>query len=365
MVTIADVARRAGVSPKTVSNVLNGYRYLRPETKERVERAIRELGYTVNLAARGLRRGRTGMVTLAMPDLRDPYLAELSGQIIHAAEREGGRVLVTQTDGRRERELEVLHGANRHFTDGTILSPQALGPQDMGQYEVDFPLVLLGERVDPPDIDRVTLPNAAAAYALTAYVLGLGCRRVVLLGCAPGTDHGSAPLREQGFRAAHADMGVEIDENLLLTESTWRLPQGTQRMNALIDSGAAFDAVVAMNDALAIGALHSFRAHDIPVPGAVKVVGIDNIEDASFTSPTLTSLSVDHGEFAREAVRLLLTRIDEHHRDPDLPRMPRELIRPAFRIEVRQSTGGVPVDDAVAIGSGDDRYGAGGQSTVR
>ncbi|WP_103063142.1 LacI family DNA-binding transcriptional regulator [Actinomyces qiguomingii] len=354
MVTIADVARHAGVSPKTVSNVLNGYRYLRPETKERVEMAIRELGYTVNLAARGLRRGRTGMITLAVPDLRDPYLAELSGQVIHAAEHEGGRVLVTQTWGQRERELDVLHGANRHFTDGTILSPQALGPQDMDQYRVDFPLVLLGERVDPPDLDRVTLPNAAAAQALTAYLLGLGCRRVVLLGCASGTDHGSAPLREQGFRDAHAKMGIGIDQRLLLSESTWRLPQGVQRMNAFIDSGTPFDAVVAMNDALAIGALHSFRAHGIPVPDAVKVVGIDNIEDASFTSPTLTSLSVDHREFARAAIRLLLTRIDEHHRDPELPRRPKELIQPAFRIEVRQSTGGIPVDDGVIGASGID-----------
>ncbi|RAX21968.1 MULTISPECIES: LacI family DNA-binding transcriptional regulator [Actinomyces] len=344
MVTIADVARHAGVSPKTVSNVLNGYRYLRPETKERVEKAIQELGYTVNLAARGLRRGRTGMVTLAVPDLRDPYLAELSGEVIHAAERRGGRVLVTQTDGQREREIDVLHGPNRHFTDGTILSPQALGSEDLEQYQVDFPLVLLGERVDPPDLDRVTLPNVAAAHALTAYVLSLGCRRVALLGCAPGTDHGSAPLRERGFRAAHTEMGLEVDERLLLSESTWRLPQGTQRMNAFIDSGIPFDAVVAMNDALAIGALHSFRAHDIRVPDAVKVVGIDNIEDASFTSPTLTSLSVDHREFAREAIRLLMMRIDEHHRDPALPRQPRELIQPAFHIEVRQSTGGVPAD---------------------
>ncbi|PHP53763.1 LacI family DNA-binding transcriptional regulator [Actinomyces ruminis] len=363
MVTIADVARHAGVSPKTVSNVLNGYRYLRPETKERVERAIRELGYTVNLAARGLRRGRTGMVTLAVPDLRDPYLAELSGEVIHAAEREGGRVLVTQTDGQREREIDVLHGPNRHFTDGTILSPQALGPEDVEQYEVDFPLVLLGERVDPPGLDRVTLPNVAAARALTAYVLGLGCRRVVLLGCAPGTDHGSAPLREQGFREAHAELGVEVDDRLLLSESTWRLPQGAQRMNAFIDSGTPFDAVVAMNDALAVGALHSFRAHDIPVPDAVKVVGIDNIEDASFTSPTLTSLSVDHREFAREAIRLLLTRIDEHHRDPDLPRRPKELIQPAFRIEVRQSTGGIPVDDGVLGGPETDSNGIDGQMT--
>ena len=338
MVTIADVARHAGVSPKTVSNVLNGYKYLRPETRARVEASIEELGYTVNLAARGLRRGRTGMITLAVTDLRQPYLAELAGAVIRAAHERSVRVIIIQTDGERGKELDLLHGPNRHSTDGVIMGAAALGPDDVGEYDVDFPLVLLGERVTHPDLDRVTLPNEDAARALTTYLIGLGCRRIVLLGQDDARHHGSAPLREAGFRRAHADAGLEVDEALVVAEGEWYLPSGTQAVNELIARGERFDGVFAMNDALAIGALHGFHAHGIEVPGQVKVTGIDNIADAASTSPTLTSLAVDQEGFARRAVDLLLMRIEESRRDEGLPRYPQQTVQADFSIQVRQST---------------------------
>lgn len=345
MVTIADVAHHAGVSPKTVSNVLNGYKYLRPETKARVERSIRELGYTVNLAARGLRKGSTGMITLAVPDLREPYLAELSDAIIRAAQAHDIRVMVTQTGGSRQQELDILHGPNRHFTDGTILSPAALGPADLDEYEVDFPLVLLGERITHPKLDRVTLPNALATQTLTSYMLQAGCQRLVLLGADSGTHHGSAPLRERGFRQAHLDAGLPVDESLVINQPYWKLSNGADCTSRLLESGAQFDGIVAMNDSLAIGALHSLHAHDVHVPEDMLVAGIDNIEDAAYTSPTLTSISVDHEDFAKQAVSALLMRITEAKNVSEMPRFPQQTVQATFNIEVRESTRHIPVPE--------------------
>lgn len=145
--TMHDVAAVAGVSIKTVSNVINGYPYIRAETRARVEAAIEQLGYRVNLTARSLRRGRTGMIGLAVPELRLPYFAELADSVIRAADVRGVVVLIEQTSGSRERELEVLHGPRRHLTDGLIFSPLALGPQDHDEFAVDVPIVLLGERI--------------------------------------------------------------------------------------------------------------------------------------------------------------------------------------------------------------------------
>ena len=110
-VTMHEVAARAGVSIKTVSNVVNGYQYIRPATKERVEAAIADLGYQVNISARNLRRGRTGIIGLAVPELSLPYFAELADSVIRAAEARGLTVLIEQTGSVRERELEVLSGA--------------------------------------------------------------------------------------------------------------------------------------------------------------------------------------------------------------------------------------------------------------
>ncbi|WP_456847225.1 LacI family DNA-binding transcriptional regulator, partial [Cellulomonas sp. P5_C6] len=142
-VTMHEVAARAGVSIKTVSNVVNGYQYIRPATKERVEAAIAELGYQVNISARNLRRGRTGIIGLAVPELSLPYFAELADSVIRAAEARGLTVLIEQTGSVRERELEVLSGQRRHLTDGLIFSPLELGPQDADALRVDFPMVLL------------------------------------------------------------------------------------------------------------------------------------------------------------------------------------------------------------------------------
>ena len=128
-VGLKDVAAHAGVSIKTVSNVVNGARVL-PDTRARVEAAIAELGYRPNLSARSLRSGRTGVIALAVPDLTSPYFAELARSVITAAESRGWTVLVDQTDGARERELLVLEGIRSPLIGGAIFSPLALGSED-------------------------------------------------------------------------------------------------------------------------------------------------------------------------------------------------------------------------------------------
>ena len=130
-VTMHDVAQRAGVSVKTVSNVVNGYPYLRPATKERVEAAIAELGYQLNVSARNLRQGRTGMIGLAVPELSQPYFAELADMVIQAGEDRGVTVLIEQTGAERARERAVLSSDHRLLTDGLLFSPLALGQDDV------------------------------------------------------------------------------------------------------------------------------------------------------------------------------------------------------------------------------------------
>ena len=163
MATMRDVAQRAGVSAKTVSNVLSGYPYIKEATRAKVLSAIDELGYQMNISARNLRAGRTGIIALAVPELSLPYFAQLSDAVIETAATKGWTVVVEQTGGVRERELDVLSGARRHLVDGLIFSPLALGPDDAGHLRVDFPLVLLGERILHGPADHVSMSNVQAA----------------------------------------------------------------------------------------------------------------------------------------------------------------------------------------------------------
>src|SRR3954451_9765511 len=130
-IRLRDVADHAGVSVKTVSNVVNGYTHVSAATRERVEASLAELDYRANLSARSLRRGRSGVLALAVPALDMPYFAELTRYVVQEAERLGYTVLVDQTDGLREREHVVVTGIRSHLIDGLILSPVAMGFQEL------------------------------------------------------------------------------------------------------------------------------------------------------------------------------------------------------------------------------------------
>jgi DNA-binding LacI/PurR family transcriptional regulator len=308
-VTMRDVADRAGVSVKTVSNVVNGYPHIRAETRGRVEDAIAALGYQVNLSARSLRQGRTGMIGLALPELSLPYFAELADSVMRAAEQHGLVVLIEQTGAVRERELEVLRSERRRLTDGLLFSPLALEPEETAALDVDYPMVLLGERIFGGPVDHVTMANVEGARAATAHLVARGCRRVAVLGAHPGERMGSAALRLEGYRAALADAGLPFDPALVGEAGLWHRSTGAEAMGRLLDSGVEVDGVFAMNDALALGALHVLHARRVAVPGQVAVVGFDDVDDARYSEPPLSSVSPGREQIAQTAVGMLLERI--------------------------------------------------------
>ncbi|TDC48054.1 LacI family transcriptional regulator [Jiangella ureilytica] len=328
-----DVAKLAGVSVKTVSNVINGYPYIRATTRDRVLAAIDQLDYRINVSARNLRSGRTGMIALAVPELRLPYFAELADSVITAAEEAGLNVLIQQTNGDRDRELRVLSGLHRHLTDGALFSPLALGEEDREAFQADFPLVLLGERIFRSGFDHVTMRNAEGARAATEYLLSLGRRRIAVIGAHPGELMGSARLRVDGYLEAITAAGIEIDPALIAEAGLWHRSTGAAAMNRLLDSRVAIDAVFALNDALALGALHVLHERHIAVPEQIAVIGFDDIEEAQYSVPTLTSVAPGREQIARTAIELLQSRIA----GGDV--VPVEVLAD-FEIHVRESTEG-------------------------
>lgn len=338
--TMQDVARLAGVSAKTVSNVVNEHPHVSDATRAKVNKAIEKLGYELNITARNLRKGRTGLIGLALPELKLPYFAELADSLIVEAEKLGLRVLIEQTNADRDREIDVLHGPRRFMTDGLIFSPLALGQDDIGLFRVDFPLVLLGERVFGSTNDHITMSNVEAGKAATQHLLGVGRRRIAVVGAHPGEKVGSGPLRERGYREALAEAGIPVDESLIRATGLWHRNTGSAATDALIDEGVDFDAVFALNDTLAMGVLRSLHWHGIDVPAQVAVIGFDDIEEAAYTRPTLSSVSPGREQIARQAVELLHLRISET-RAPLDARTPIQRIYADYDVMVRESSGQV------------------------
>jgi len=308
-VTMNDVARAAGVSLKTVSNVLNDYEFIRPATRQRVRDAIAELGYEANLTARSLRSGKTHMLGLVLSDLAAPYYAELASRIMTAAERRGYRVLLEQSGALEANELGALQGPLRQLTDGLLFTPLVMGADAVASHRGTKPVVLLGEHILDPRLDLVTMRNQAAAHALTAHLLAGGRRRVAVLGALPGESAGSAGLRLNGYRSALEEAGVPFDPDLV-APGEWRRDGGAAAVAGLLERGIPFDAVFGLNDALALGAMHELLVRGVSVPQDVAVAGFDDIEEARLASPSLTTVSPGMDEIAEGSVGLLIDRVE-------------------------------------------------------
>ena len=329
-----DVANLAGVSIKTVSNVVNDYQYLKPETRQRVLDAIEKLGYRPNLSARGLRSGRTGVISLIIPDIRNAYFAELADEVIRAAEAENLTVIIEQSKGDRERELALLTGPRTSMIDGILYSVLGLEEDDAHLLDnIETPMVLLGERIFHGPTDHVTMRNAESTKAATNHLIKLGRKRIVAFGAHHGEIIGSAGLRLDGYREALAEAGVSYDEQLVVEVGEWFRKNGADAMRALLATGVKFNGVVAFNDLIGLGAMRVMQEAGIRIPEDVAVVGFDDIDETRYTLPSLTTINPGKSEIARVAVAYLKERIAQGARA--IP--PREHLA-EFNLIEREST---------------------------
>ncbi|WP_336208874.1 LacI family DNA-binding transcriptional regulator [Nonomuraea sp. LPB2021202275-12-8] len=308
---LKDVAELAGVSIKTVSNVVNGYQFVKQETRTRVEQAIAELNYRPNLTARNLRQGRSGVIALAVPDLDIPYFAELATNVITAADRHGWTVLIDQTQGERAKERLVVAGIRAHLIDGLLFSPLALTAADLAARDDRTPLVLLGERIgrERTPYDHVGIDNVSAALQGTAHLAALGRRRIAAIGARRAASGATARLRLRGYRKALAGAGLAEDPTLVSHVEAFHRADGARAMAALLDSGASPDAVFCFNDTLALGALRTLLSRGVRVPDDIALFGFDDIEDGRFSTPSLSTIAPDRQGIAQTAVDLLAERL--------------------------------------------------------
>ncbi len=306
-ITLRDVAELAGVSIKTVSEVVNRTGRVAPATTARVEDAVVRLGYRPNLSARRLRSGRAGAIGLVVPELGSSgYFAELAELVVSRAARHGVAVLIEETGGVRERERDALLGPRRSQLDGMLLNALRLTDDDVPGVPDDFPVVLLGER-QVGALDRVAFDNAAAARLVTEHLLEVGARRILVVGGDPSVSE-SAVQRLAGHRAALEAAGRPAAVRHVVT-TQWDHESGLAAIAGALAAGTDFDAVLGLNDALALGVVRGLLDAGRRTPQDVLVAGIDDIHTARFTTPRLTTVDARRPAIVERALALLLARI--------------------------------------------------------
>lgn len=339
--TMSDVAAVAGVSKKTVSNVLSGYEHVSARTHDRVMMAVDELGYELNVSARNFRAGRSKVIGLAVPELRQAYFAELADAVIRAAGAVGYTVLIEQTAS-GAREADAITRMREHSIDGIIYSPLTVRSSDAPALEVKFPLVVLGEPIPDSPVTFITMSNADALHDATAHLLDAGRRSIAFIGSEPSGPVRTAQERLRGYREALAEHGVAFRQERVVPTALWHRAEGAASARALLDSGVEVDGIVCCNDALALGAMSALQLAGRTVPDDVAVVGFDDIEESAFATPALTTVSADLDRVAATAVGVLVEQLEAGTvAAPEVLRSPHALV-------VRASSAPVAVERTVS-----------------
>jgi LacI family transcriptional regulator len=293
-VTILDVAALAGVHAGTVSRALNRPDKVAPATRQRVEAAVRELGFVPSRAARSLITGQTGNIAVIVPDITNPYFAVLVRAIERAAREAELQVLLVDTGEHRDEEVRAARSLSREVDGFIVLSPRRLYRELDALGET--PAVFVNRQV--PGRASVLLRSAAAAGEALRHLAELGHQKVSYLRGPEGS--WAAIERRDAVRRTSRASGVEIVE---VEASTPTFEAGVDAIDGALRAGAT--AVLAFNDQMALGVLAGLTHRGIRVPGEVSVVGCDDVPMAAMVAPSLTTIRMPTDEAGTAAVGLL------------------------------------------------------------
>lgn len=305
--TIADVARLCGVSTTTVSHVLTGKRPVAAATRDKVEAAVRELGYRPNHVARNLRVGSSQMIAVVVPDITNPFYSQLTRGLADALGAPYGSY-VCSTDGSAARERFFIEDAVARGVDGIVMSSvdPAAEPAS-ARAGLGTPMVCVGGGLDEPEVDAVLSADRDGSYAAVQHLLTRGAERVAMIAGPRST----AASRLAGYHRALAEHRAEPRPTVVNGDFT--RSSGRIAMTKLMRARRRPDAVFCANDLMAIGALDAARELGLRVPEDVRLVGFDDVEAASLVSPALTTVANPAYESGWAAGGLLTDRLAGRH----------------------------------------------------
>ncbi|MGP3984696.1 LacI family DNA-binding transcriptional regulator [Streptomyces sp. KR80] len=326
--TLEEVAARAGVGRGTVSRVINGSPRVSDQTRAAVERAVTELGYVPNRAARALAGNRADAVALVIPEpetrlFAEPYFSDIiRGVGSELADTDLQLLLTLIRTPKERRRLANYLGAHR--VDGVLLlSVHTDDPLPDLLEQLDMPAVLSGRRSARESVSYVDSDNVGGARAAVEHLLARDRRRIATI--TGPLDMYVAQCRLDGYRQAHGDAGIPVDEALVAV-ADFTEDGGCRAMRRLLDRGAAPDAVFAASDVMAAGARRVLREAGLRVPDDVALVGFDDSPVARHMDPPLTSVRQPIEEMGRVMARVLLEEIAERTRERPQLVLPTELI---------------------------------------
>lgn len=326
-ITLEMVARTAGVSPATVSRILNGSARVSERKRAAVEAVIKQLNYRPNALARGLAQGRTNSIGVLTQDIASPFYGEALRGIENALKDTGAVPLIVSGHWILRDEIERLEHLLSRRVDGLIVLTGSLPDDTLARYASEVPLVVTGRDLSAPNLTSLRFDDYHGARLATQHLLDLGHTRIAHI--AGPQDHFDSIERLRGYREALRDAGVEPRDELVV-HADFHEPGGLLAINQLIAARTLFTAVFAANDQSAFGARLALHSHGIRVPEDISIVGFDDLPVSNYVVPPLTTVKQPAYEMGEIAARALVSMIQGEVRVGQLPQ-PELVIRASAR----------------------------------
>jgi len=335
MATIKEVAERAGVSIMTVSRVVNNSKYVSPETREKVERTMKELGYVPNALAHGLITKKTHTLGLIVSDITNPFFTTIARGVEDTAIKNDFNIILCNTDEDVQKEKMYIELLLRKRVDGIILSSADCKKSSVEHIiSRNVPLVLIDRCIKGLQVDCVYSDSVSGAYNLTKYLISLGHRRI---GIIVGPKRISTAVdRVDGYKKALQEENITIDDSLIKWGEKYSREDGYKSAIELLNMKNSPTAILGGNRLITVGVLKAIRELNLKVPEDISVVSFDEVEDISTTNPFLTVVSQNSYAMGVIATEWLLKRIKGESKFLEDPQ--EILLQP--KLIIRESCGG-------------------------
>ena len=312
MASIREVAKRAGVSPATVSRVINGTARVDEEKRERVEKAIEETGFRPNELARALYRKSSKIIGVIVPDIENPFFSELAKAIEKEAYEQEYRILLCNSDDQKEKELANLQMLAQLQADGVILMTNT-GEKSQSYEAVSMPIVFVDRRLDEMGQTSVIEADHYAGGKLAAeYLIACGCRKIT---CIRGPQElSSGKKRYEGYREVCRQYSMKER----FVDSTYKYEDGAKAAEEVLRRYPDTDGIIACNDMTAVSVYKVLQKRGYRVPDDIQIIGFDGVKFGRFLTPELTTVAQPIKEMGKCAVQMILGTVKELPRDREM-----------------------------------------------
>lgn len=317
MTTIRDVARLAGVSLGTVSNVLNELPTVSEENRERVERAIAQLGYRRNQAASQLRSNRSNAIGLVIPDITNPFYPEVARGVDDAAQKAQYNVFLCNKDRSIQKEEDAIEALLSKNVDGILLFKPRISVQKMQEIEKQCALVLLDIDVNAVDCDTVNVDDHQGMVRAVEEAARRGHRRIAFI--TGLLDSFSSIRRLSAYRETMERLKLSVPK-AYVRQGDFTAKSGCRSLKELMRLAEPPTVIMTANDMMALGVISGANELGIKIPDELSVIGYDDVQNVQWTYPRLTTIWHPKYEMGECAVRVLIDRIEARRKGMKMQR---------------------------------------------